>query len=228
MASRYIVPFGGQFGGRDPFRSMQRELSRMLDDTFRSMGENASVWGGNAAVPSIDVHESENELCVTADLPGVKESDIDLRVEGDLLTIRGEKSSRREQDERGYHVTERSTGAFQRTVRLPFAPDPAKVEADYADGVLTIHVSKQEQQERSRRIEVRRGQGAAGGQQGSQQPGQQTINQAGTGQGQGANDQGEPARQQAASEKRTGRQAGESGTTPGQQQGGQDKPDQHR
>lgn len=203
MVSRYIVPFGNQsFGGRDPFRSLQREMSRMLDDTFRSMGENANVWGGNAAMPAIDVHESDSELCVTADLPGVDESDIDLRVEGDLLTIRGEKSQKREQDERGYHVVERSTGAFQRTIRLPFSPDPSKVDADYANGVLTVHVSKQDQQERSRRIEVRRG--AGGGAAISQRQGSGPQASA------ASNDRTEMPRQQAAAESRSGHQAGES------------------
>ena len=207
MASRYVVPFGNSpFGGRDPFRSLQREMSRMLDDTFRSMGESANAWGGAGVVPAIDVHESESELCITADLPGVNESDIDLRVEGDLLAIHGEKSQAREQDERGYHVIERSAGAFQRTVRLPFAPDPMKVAADYANGVLTVRVSKQDLQERSRKIEVGKGAGERRG----QQPGLQAKP--------ATNDLSEPPRQQAASESGTRQQNGET-ERKGRQQG---------
>lgn len=244
MASRYVVPFSSSpFGNRDPFRSLQREIGRMLDDTFRSVGENANALVGAASMPAIDVHESENELCVTADLPGLNEEDIDLRVEGDLLMIRGERKQEQERDERGYHIVERSSGGFQRTVRLPFAPDPAKVDADYANGVLTVRISKQDRQEHSRRIAVRKGGAQGAGQaleQGSgtdtKRAGKMGSAELGLGQdagetkgasaaqhGQAAkharsatNDQSEPPRQQAASESRSGQQQGEGGTKGGQ------------
>lgn len=153
MASRFLVPFGGRsLAGRDPFLSLHREMNRLFDDTFRTMGDDQR--GGAFLMPQLDVHESEQELCITADLPGVAESDIDLRLEGDTLIIRGEKKQHQERDEKGYHVVERSSGAFQRGIRLPFEADPSKVTADYENGVLTVHVPKQAQQERSRRIPV--------------------------------------------------------------------------
>ena len=182
MASRFIVPFSTR---GDPFLSLHREMNRLFDDTFRSYGGDEAGQRGNFAAPALDVHESDGEYCVTADLPGVAESDIDLRIEGDMLTIRGEKQQRDERDERGYRVMERSSGSFVRSLRLPFEPDPEKVTAECSNGVLTVHVAKEGRQERSRRIEVRPGEGAA-----------KTIEQ----KPRGANDEAEQPRQQAAQE----------------------------
>lgn len=191
MASRFLIPFSSGFASRsDPFLSLHRDMNRLFEDTFRTFGQTEAGQGGAPTmVPQLDVHERENELCLTADLPGVAESDIDLTVEGDVLTIRGEKKSERERDDRGYHVMERSSGSFLRTLRLPFEPDPAKITADCSNGVLTVHVPKEGQQQRSRRIEVRRG---AGGQD---KP--RTIEQRS---GVANTDQGHGIRQQAASQ----------------------------
>jgi HSP20 family protein len=163
MASRFFVPFGGRYPARrgDPFMSLHREMNRLFDDAYHSLGDDDR--GGGISIPQLDVHESGQELCITADLPGVAESDIDLRIEGDMLIIRGEKQHRQDREEGGYRLAERSSGAFQRWLRLPFEADPGSVTADYVNGVLTIHVPKQAQQERNRRIPVGRGEGASAG-----------------------------------------------------------------
>lgn len=161
MASRFLTPFGGRgLARRDPFLSLHQEMNRLFDDTFRTLdtGEQGQ-GGGRFLAPRLDVHESENEYCVTVDLPGVSESDLDLSLEGEVLTIRGEKKQESERDERGYHIMERSSGTFQRSLRLPFEPDPERVSAECRDGVLTVHVPKEGQQQRTRRIQVNRGQG---------------------------------------------------------------------
>jgi HSP20 family protein len=191
-----MIPFGGTglAPRNDPFFTLHREMNRLFDDTFRSIDQGESTRG--TMVPSLDVHESESEFCLTADLPGVAEQDIDVQLEGDLLTIRGEKKQERERDERGYHVVERSAGNFQRSVRLPFEPDPEKVTAECRNGVLTVHVSKQGQQQRTRRIEVKRGEGADAG--------AKTIE----GRAEAANDPRRDEHQMAASHKQ-GAQAGE-------------------
>lgn len=158
MPSRYMPPFGPRLlTGRDPFQLFQREVGRLLDDTFRSFGENVNAIGGKVAVPQVDVHEQDGELCVTADLPGVAEDDIDVRVEGDMLTIRGDRHEQKERKQRGYHVVERAAGSFHRTMRLPFAPNPDAVSAEYADGVLTIRLPKKAGADHSRKIELKRG-----------------------------------------------------------------------
>src|SRR4029079_15322929 len=115
------------------------------------------------SAPRIDLQDSEGELRLHADLPGVQPSDLDIRVEGDVLTIRGERKSESERNEQNFHVMERSHGRFQRSIQLPFAPDPDQVQASVREGVLELRIPKRAPQERSRRIEVR-GAGSSGGQ----------------------------------------------------------------
>jgi HSP20 family protein len=97
----------------------------------------------------MDINESENALEVTAALPGVS----DLRIEGDVLAIRGEK--RKERQDQQAHVVERSYGSFQRSVQLPFAPDPEQVESNFEHGVLTVVLPKKGQQEKAQKIQIR-------------------------------------------------------------------------
>jgi HSP20 family protein len=105
--------------------------------------------------PRIDLQDSEGELRLHADLPGVQPADLDIRIEGDVLTIRGERKSQGERNEQNFHVMERSHGRFQRSIQLPFAPDPDEVQASVREGVLEVCIPKRAPQERSRRIEVR-------------------------------------------------------------------------
>jgi len=161
MASRFLAPHSSDRGlwSRDPFLQLHREVNRLLDDSFRDWG-GPGAMGGLIAAPRIDVHEEGDRLELTAELPGVDQKDIELRLDDDMLTIRGEKRNER-QDKRA-HITERSYGSFERSIQLPFAPDPDQVRADFRDGVLTIAVPRHNQQERSRRIEI----GGAAGQRG--------------------------------------------------------------
>ena len=163
MASRFLIPFGGRgLASRgDPFLSLHREMNRLFDDTFRGLDQSESGQARFLA-PSLDVHESGDEFCVTADLPGIAPEDIDLQIEGDMLTITGESKREEERDEKGYHLMERSSGSFRRTLRLPFEPDAEKVKAECRNGVLTVHVPKAGQQQRARKITVS---GSSGGQQ---------------------------------------------------------------
>lgn len=185
MASRFPVPFsfGRSLSRIDPLFDLHREMNRLFDDVLSGTGSLApgSSSAGLMAVPRIDVQEDEREICISAELPGVKPSEVDLRLEGDMLTISGEKKSESERSQQNYHVMERSYGRFQRTVQLPFAPDPQHVRADSHQGVLTIHLPKQAQQERSRRIEVR----DAGSEPGEQRDEGTAVGVEGTPSGQG-------------------------------------------
>jgi HSP20 family protein len=153
MASRFLTPFssGRAFWGRDPFLQLHRDMNRLLDDTFRDW-DGGEGGGGLLTALRIDVHEEGNMLEVSAELPGVDQKDIELRLDEDILTIRGEK--RNERKDKQAHITERSYGSFQRSIQLPFAPKPDDIRADFRDGVLTVSIPRQEQQERSRRIEI--------------------------------------------------------------------------
>ena len=159
MASRSPIPYSSsrELRGFDPLQDLHREMDRLFD-VFTGAPSGligAGSQAGLMAMPRIDVHEDEREIAISAELPGVKPSEVDLRVEGDLLTISGEKKSEAERKQENLSVTERSFGRFRRTVQLPFSPDPEQVRAECDHGVLTIHVPRQPQQERSRRIEVR-------------------------------------------------------------------------
>ena len=158
MASRFLMPFGGRSpaGRGDPFLQLHREMNRLFDDTFRSSFGGSGDQGGVIA-PRIDVHEAGDGLEVTAELPGVSDKDIDLRLDGDVLTISGEKRNERK-DERA-HVIERSYGSFQRSIQLPFTPDPDQVKAQCEHGVLRIRLPRGAEQEKSRKIPIG---GAAG------------------------------------------------------------------
>jgi HSP20 family protein len=120
---------------------------------------------------SMDVAEADNELRVCVDLPGVEEKDIDVTLDDDLLTIRGEKKSEQERGDKkeNYHLVERSYGSFQRSLRLPFHANPDEVKAAFENGVLTVTVPKSAQQSRAKRIQIQGGQAAgASGQAGGQ------------------------------------------------------------
>jgi HSP20 family protein len=156
MANRYLTPWSGSSQWlADPLFQFQREIDRAFDEAFGG-GSGRSRAGGMAmSSPRIDLHEENGELCLRADLPGMQPQDLDVRVDGDMLTISGERKSEQNRNERDYHVMERSHGRFQRSVQLPFSPNPDEVRAEVRHGVLELRIPKHAAQERSRRIEVR-------------------------------------------------------------------------
>jgi HSP20 family protein len=159
MARNPMTPFRsglGLVGGSDPFLSLHRGTG--LPGMTGSQGQGDVGTFVNA---SMNVSETEKELRVTAELPGVTEQDIDVSLDDDVLTIRGEKKFERKDEKEIYHFVECSYGTFQRSLRLPFPVDPEQVQASFENGVLTVMVPKTSRQERSRRIQVQ-GRGAGG------------------------------------------------------------------
>ncbi|WP_414476043.1 Hsp20/alpha crystallin family protein [Microvirga sp. M2] len=104
--------------------------------------------------PQINVSETDTEIRITAELPGVTEDDIHVDIHDNMLMIRGEKKLEHKDEKENFHFMERSYGTFQRTLQLPFTVDPEQVKADFENGVLTVTVPKNTQQQRSRRIQV--------------------------------------------------------------------------
>ncbi|MBI5084353.1 MAG: Hsp20/alpha crystallin family protein [Acidobacteria bacterium] len=94
--------------------------------------------------PAVDIAESENELVLTADLPGIKMEDIDIRIEDGALTLSGKRDFVKSEENGGYHRIERSYGAFRRAFAIPETVDTEKVEAAYDLGVLTVRLPKME------------------------------------------------------------------------------------
>jgi HSP20 family protein len=137
----------------DPFMSLYRDMSRLMEDAFRGL-PLAGSSGALAATPRMDISESDDGIRIETDLPGVADKDVEVRLDDDVLTIHGERKAEKRDEKDNYHVMERSMGAFQRSMRLPFAVDPEQVKARFDNGVLTIDLPKSPQHARSQRIEV--------------------------------------------------------------------------
>ena len=133
-----------------PLTSFQREMNRLVDSFFG--GE--FPWGDGQWRPRMDVAETESDIVVKAEVPGLDKDDISLSLQGDILTIRGEKKDERKEEKGSYRLLERRYGSFQRTVTLPTGVDPEKIEAKFRNGVLTIKMSKTEET-RARKIEIK-------------------------------------------------------------------------
>jgi HSP20 family protein len=134
-----LLPF--EFGERkelSPFTSLQREMDRLFADFSKRFG--APLAGD--AFPKLDISETDGEIKVSAELPGIEEKDVDVTLRDDVLTIKGEKKAEREEKDKNYHLVERSYGSFQRTIQLPAGMDPAKVKATMDKGVLTVTMPK--------------------------------------------------------------------------------------
>jgi HSP20 family protein len=119
--------------------TLQEQVSRLLDGKLPHSGDNSIL---TAWAPSVDIYETENELAVKADLPEVEEKDLDVRVENNVLTIRGERKLEQSVKEENYLRIERSYGSFSRSFSLPNTVDTQAIKAQYADGVLTVTLPK--------------------------------------------------------------------------------------
>lgn len=140
--------------GRRAFGAAMPTLSREMDQlqgSIRRMFENPFAGDLLSAMPQtlgfmppVEIAESDDAITVTAELPGMERESIHVELDGDLLTLRGEKQEeRKEGDEKSeYHLLERSYGAFRRSFTLPRSVDPEKVTADFDNGVLTVKLPK--------------------------------------------------------------------------------------
>jgi HSP20 family protein len=167
MARNPLMPFrsgSGLLGGGDPFLSLHREMNRMFDDVLRGMPVGSGQGGSGQFVQAhMNVSETEKEIRITAELPGVSQDDVDVNLDDDVLTIRGEKRFEQENEKENFHFVERSYGTFQRSLRLPFPVDPEQVRATFENGVLTVTLPKSAQQERTRKIQIQGGRGGQAG-----------------------------------------------------------------
>ena len=121
-----------------PVFGLRREIDRLFDDTF-GRGDGVTSWS-----PAVDIRETDQEMVLELEVPGIKPEQVELTAENGVLTVKGEKKSeRKEGDENDrYHVVERSYGNFMRSFQLPQGIDESKIEADYNNGILSIHIPK--------------------------------------------------------------------------------------
>ena len=133
----------------DPFRELQ-DMSDRLNRMIARPASGGSVGQGREVMtvadwtPTVDISETEAEYAIKAELPEVKREDVKVTVEDGVLTIQGERKQEKEEKGKKYHRVERSYGRFVRTFTLPDTVDESKVKAEYADGILHLHLPKSE------------------------------------------------------------------------------------
>jgi HSP20 family protein len=150
-----------------PLESLRREVDRLFDDfgqgflraPFRSLADFEPLWARKltgGAAPAVDIVESDKAYEVTAELPGMDEKNIEVKVAEGGLTIKGEKNEEKEEKRKGYHLSERRFGSFERYFRLPEGVDGDKIEASFEKGVLTVTLPKKpEAQKPEKKIEIK-------------------------------------------------------------------------
>jgi HSP20 family protein len=130
----------------EPFRgisALHDQVNRLFNESlYRGQTEESAIttWA-----PAVDIYETPNELVVKADLPDVSEKDIDIRVENNLLTVRGERKFDKSVTEDHYLRVERTYGSFSRSFSLPNTVNPEAIRAEYKNGVLTVNLPKREE-----------------------------------------------------------------------------------
>jgi HSP20 family protein len=130
----------------EPFRGLAElhdQVNRLFNQSVgRGQNEESAITNW---VPAVDIYETPNELVVKADLPDVQEKDIDIRVENNLLTVRGERKFEKNVAEDNYLRVERTYGSFSRSFSLPSAVNAETIHAEYNNGVLTVNLPKREE-----------------------------------------------------------------------------------
>jgi HSP20 family protein len=144
----------------DPTFNLTRGLTEMVNEMFRPFEHRwphplLRSHSGMRLMPKIDLEETDTEVTVTADLPGLDEKDIQITLDDSFLTLRGERKEEREKKGKNYHHVERSYGAFHRSIALPEGVDRDTIKATFKKGVLHVTIGKLPGHERSiRRIPV--------------------------------------------------------------------------
>jgi HSP20 family protein len=129
----------------EPFRgapTLQDQLSRLFNEGLERVGQESSL---SAWAPAVDIYETEQELVIKADLPDIDPKDLDIRVENNILTIRGERKFEKKVSEENYLRVERSYGSFARSFTLANTVNSEAIKAEYQNGVLTLSIPKREE-----------------------------------------------------------------------------------
>lgn len=133
--------------GWTPLSHIRREIDRLFDDfhpftlgrSFHDLDWSATAW---PVAPAVDLVEKDGRFEITAELPGLEQKNIDVKVADSVITISGEKSEEKLDEKKDFHVSERRYGSFQRSFRLPESVDGERIEAAFNNGVLTITMPK--------------------------------------------------------------------------------------
>lgn len=128
----------------DPWQELEQLRNRVRSFFTGPSRLDAILPEGVSFTPAVEMVETDNEILVTAELPGVSKDQVEVQLEDNVLTLRGEKQEEREQKEKETYLYERTYGSFRRSFTLPAKVDEGKVKAEFADGVLKIHLPKLE------------------------------------------------------------------------------------
>ena len=120
-------------------------MNRMFDESYRGRSASDDWALGGSWAPAVDIYEHEGNIVLTAELPGVDPKDVDIRVENNVLTLRGERKWSDEVQRESYHRVERAYGSFARSFTLPNVVDTEKIKADFEDGMLKLVLPKREE-----------------------------------------------------------------------------------
>ena len=160
MNMRDLIPWGRQsstapvqYQNQDnPIVGFRREVDRLFDDLFRGSLPSLGIGRTLAAWPNVEFSETDREIRITAEVPGMSEKDVELLLEDGVLTLRGERKSETEDKDRGY--SERYYGRFERRIALPSYVNEEGANASFKDGVLSVTLPKSAEAERGRRIPI--------------------------------------------------------------------------
>ncbi len=130
---------------RDMF-SLGHRMNHLFDDVFRPVARRDSRLSMWNEYPTVDIYDNDENIVITAELPGIDKKDIVIDVKDGVLTLKGERSFENEVKDEKYYCRERTFGKFERVFRLPADVDPEKISADYKDGILKIDIPKPEEQ----------------------------------------------------------------------------------
>jgi HSP20 family protein len=135
--------------------NLRRDFDDLANRFFdRDFWAPSDMFKEDSWFPTIDISEGKKDITVKAEIPGVEANDIDISLNGKLLTIKGEKKQEKKEKEENYHRMERSYGYFNRTIELPSEVDPEKVDASYKKGVLKVELKKTKESE-TKKIEIK-------------------------------------------------------------------------
>ena len=132
----------------DPFRdlvALQDRMNRLFDESVRNVRTGDEALSSATWSPAVDIYETDSEVVLKAELPEVNQKDIDIQVENNTLTLRGERKLDKETKQENFHRIERAYGIFSRSFTLPSTVDQERIKADYRDGILRISLPKREE-----------------------------------------------------------------------------------
>jgi HSP20 family protein len=151
-----------------PLESLRREVERVFDEFYRGhwrlpftrtafdvapIRPAEAIWG---ATPAVDIVERDQDYIITAEMPGVQATEVEVTLSNGRLTVKGEKREEKEEDRKGVHLSERRYGSFQRTFRVPEGVEAEKITASFKNGILTVTLPKTaEAQQAARKIDVK-------------------------------------------------------------------------